>query len=318
MTKLTKNQQNNLSLGYCCINVSLRDLGILCSRTCRLQTIKEKGIEHAYKLAMSNLEDLASVIRWNHRNKIRLYRMSSEMFPFASHPSYYKNFNLNQFAPILKQLGNMAKQFHQTLTFHPGQFNQLTSHRQSVIENTIIELNLHAQILDMMDAGPDSVIVIHGGSKNGGKDVSLKRFKENFAKLSKSAQQRLVLENCEMAYSIEDLLPISEELGIPIVVDTHHHAINPGTKPLKVLIQDVLSIWRKRNITPLFHVSESKPGVSITDNITKRRAHSDFVQVIPVEILEVVEHTPLNLDVEAKMKDKAVAHLRFMYDITIS
>lgn len=39
-------------------------------------------------------------------------------------------------------------------------------------------------------------------------------------------RDRLVLENDEMCYSVDDLLPICEELQVPIVLDYHHNWIN--------------------------------------------------------------------------------------------
>jgi len=35
-------------MGYCCINTELRDLGIFTSRTCRLETAKDRGMEYIY------------------------------------------------------------------------------------------------------------------------------------------------------------------------------------------------------------------------------------------------------------------------------
>lgn len=309
---------SNLKMGYCCINTELRSLGIFCSRTCRLDTVKSKGIEYIYKLAWENINDLPAIFRWNYKNNIFLYRMSSEMFPFASHPDYYLTYDLEQFRSRLEEIGRIAKHYNQTLTFHPGQYNQLTSHRESVVEKTIIDIDLHAKILDMMNCGKDSVIVIHGGSKNGGKEVALQRLKENFYKLSNSSQSRLVLENCEMAYSIEDLLEISELLKICIVIDYHHHNINPGTikteDELINITKRVLDIWKTRGITPLFHLSESKRGVKISDSITARRAHSDYVENLPFALIKIISESKINLDIEAKMKEQAVLKLQQKYN----
>lgn len=235
------------------------------------------------------------------------------MFPFATHPNYYQDYDWSRFEPQLKKLGELARYYRQTITFHPGQFNQLTSKRESVVENSIIDINVHAKILDMMNCNEDSVIVIHGGSKSDGKDVCLERLCKNFERLSISAQKRLVLENCEMAYSIQDLLPISQKLQIPIVIDYHHHNINPGSikndDELINITNLVLQIWKTRNITPLFHLSESKRGVKITDSITTRRAHSDYVETLPNALLITIETNRINLDIEAKMKEQSVLHL---------
>ena len=303
---MSSTQKANLQLGYCCLNMYLRDLGIFCSRTCRLATIKQQGISYSYQLARQNLQDLACILRWNHNNGIKLYRMSSEMFPFATHPDYYQEYNLNQFQTTLEAIGKLAKQYGQRLTFHPGQYNQLTSHRDSVVEKAIIDIDFHCKIMDMMNLDQQSVIVIHGGSKQDGQQAAMSRFVINFKKLSSSAQQRLVLENCELAYSIEDLLPTCQQLAIPIVIDYHHHNINHGTMDLITSTRLVLDIWRTRGITPLFHLSESRPGVQPTDNITVRRAHSNYITQLPDELLSVLQTQQISLDIEAKMKEQAV------------
>jgi UV DNA damage endonuclease len=245
--------------------------------------------------------------------------MSSEMFPFASHPDFYKIYDWERFRLRLQNLGELAKHYNQTITFHPGQYNQLTSSRESVVEKSIIDIDIHAKILDIMNCGNDGVIVIHGGSKADGKQVCLDRLCQNFLKLSKSSRRRLVLENCEMAYSIQDLLPVSRKLQVPIVIDYHHHNINPGSiensEQLIEITNEVLDIWKSRDITPLFHLSESKPGIKITDSITARRAHSDYVENLPSALIQTLEKSKINLDIEAKMKEQAVLRLFKKYKI---
>lgn len=306
-----------LNMGYCCINTELRNLGIFTSRTCRLDTVRERGIRYIYDLAHKNIDDLSAIFRWNFKNNIFLYRMSSEIFPFASHPDYYKEYDFEQFREKLKLIGSLARDYKQTLTFHPGQYNQLTSHRPDVVEKSIIDIDIHAKILDLMECGGDSIIVIHGGSKRDGKDVSLNRLGENFKRLSSSSQRRLVLENCEMAYSIQDLLPVSQLLNVPIVIDYHHHNINPGTiknnDELFAITELVIDVWRTRGITPLFHLSESRPGITLSDSITARRAHSDYVQNLPDVLIKTLKTHRINLDIEAKMKEQAVLQLFVKY-----
>lgn len=308
-------QKKNLRIGYCCLNVKLRSLGIFTSRTCRLETIKERGINYSYELAHKNLDDMAAIFKWNHEHRIHVFRMSSEIFPFSTHPDYEKIYDLTQFEETLTKLGKLAKIYNQRLTFHPGQHCVLASKSDNVIKNAVIDVNFHAKILDMMDVNKDGVIVLHGGSKQDGTLESLKRLKKSYELLSKSAKQRLTLENCETMFAVEDLIPISEELKIPIILDFHHHNINPGTIDLKSLIQSVLNVWHFRNITPLFHLSESKPGVKVTDNIMIRRAHSDYVQSFPIELLETVKYHRIDLDIEAKQKDKAVLKLYEIYNM---
>ena len=315
VVELSDVQKSNLVMGYCCLNVYLRNMGIFTSRTCRLQTIMDKGIDYAYKLAHQNLDDLAVILRWNYKNGIYNYRMSSEIFPFASHPDYYKDYDFGQFEDKLKLLGECVRKYKQVVTFHPGQYNQLSSQSERVIEHSIVDIDVHAKVMDMMGVGVDGVIVIHGGSKQDGKENALARFKKSYRRLSEGAQRRLVLENCEMVYSIEDLLPVSEELLIPVVIDYHHHNINPGSGNLKELTRDVLKVWKKRGITPLFHLSESRDGITETDSLTARRAHSDYIKRLPEALLETLKETKIHLDIEAKQKEQSVMRLYKIYNL---
>jgi len=73
-------------LGYACINQTLSDLqGVCTNRTLRLKTLEEQGLEYLAELIIGNLDALQTVLEWNAEQGYRLYRMSSEMFPFYSH-----------------------------------------------------------------------------------------------------------------------------------------------------------------------------------------------------------------------------------------
>jgi UV DNA damage endonuclease len=307
--------QKKCYLGYACINTKLREQDIFMSRTCRLATLRQRGIQYVYELALQNLQDLEVILKWNFDNGIFLFRLSSEIFPFATHADYFEEYSKDFdqiFGAQLKRLGELVTKYQQRVTFHPGQFTQLSSERDSVVINSIREIDFHARILDSMNCNKDSVIVIHGGSKAGGKDAALGRLKTSFYKLSESSQRRLVLENCEMCYSVEDLLPVCQELGVPLVLDFHHHNINPGTKSLENYIKAVLDTWNSRQIKPKFHLSESRDGITVDDSITKRRAHSDYIKEIPMIFYKFAQQSLDGIDLmfEAKMKEDSVLQWR--------
>ena len=73
----------------------------------------------------------------------------------------------------------------------------------------------------------DSVIILHMGGVYNDKPATIERFKHTFTtRLTDEMRARLVLENDEMCYSVDDLLPVCQELGVPIVLDYHHNWIN--------------------------------------------------------------------------------------------
>jgi len=70
--------------GYCCINLSLSEDKISTNRGMVKKTFEEKGIAYASELALKNVIDLSKVLQWNANNKIKMYRMSSDIFPWCS------------------------------------------------------------------------------------------------------------------------------------------------------------------------------------------------------------------------------------------
>lgn len=120
------------------------------------------------------------------------------MFPFASHELY--GYSLDYCAPILAEVGALANRYGHRLTVHPGQYTQLGSPRDSVIQASIRELEYHAQMLNFMGIGPDGVMIIHGGGVYGDKEAALARIRKTVEEdLPKDVRDRLVLENDEVS-----------------------------------------------------------------------------------------------------------------------
>jgi UV DNA damage endonuclease len=71
-------------------------------------------------LGLANARDIVKMLRWNDHYKIRFLRLSSEMFPFASHEVY--GYKLAPFASeVLAEAGRVAAELGHRLTMHPGQ-----------------------------------------------------------------------------------------------------------------------------------------------------------------------------------------------------
>lgn len=308
MEKLNSNHQINL--GYACINTELRKKNIFTSRTLRKATFDSKGLEYVKDLVAKNLKDMVKILDWNKENNVNFFRMSSEIFPFISHPDYH--YQLDFAEELLYDVGKKANENKIRLTFHPGQFNQLSSHRPEVVKNTISDLNCHNQILEKINADKQSVLVLHGGSKQGGKKEAMKRFCTHFSSLPEELRTRIVLENCEMCYSIDDLLPVCQKLRIPLVLDYHHHSINPGNTPIRKNMQNILKTWEYKSIKPKFHLSQSPPDVKESDSIIKRRKHSDFITLDHFENIDF-PNISFDLMLETKSKEQSVKKIKEFY-----
>ncbi|KAF9268172.1 UV-endonuclease UvdE [Marasmius fiardii PR-910] len=303
-------------LGYACLNTIMRNKkpaseSVFCSRTCRIDSIKKNGIEWVKELGRKNVEDLLKIIQWNEENKIRLFRLSSEMFPFASHPIY--GYSLEYCSPLLAQAGELARRYGHRLTAHPGQFTQLGSPKPNVVEASVRELQYHSEMLDLMGVGSEGVLVIHGGGVYEDKTATLGRLRNTIRDvLPKRVKERLVLENDELCYNAEDLLPLCDELDVPLVFDYHHDSINPSSIPPREIVKRANAIFQRRGIRPKQHLSEPRPG-AVT--IMERRAHADRCSSLPTEMEEEGVSMDVDLMIEAKDKEQAVLELYRMYDL---
>lgn len=309
-----------IQLGLCCLNTTLRAQkpSIYTSRTLRLKTLEEKGVGLLKSRVLENIDDLERMIHWNVQNNIHVFRLSSEMFPHMSNPDVpFYGFDFCK--DRLQQIGELAKKVGHRLTFHPGQFNVLGTKDSFTLEKTLVELDLHANVLDLLGGDENSVFVIHGGGVYGDKDSAKRRWVENFGELSDSAARRLVLENCERSYSVRDCLEISymvyERYGmcVPIVIDSHHYdcytKLHPDEtqEPIRDLLVEVLQTWVSRGIRPKFHVSEQGSG--------RIGHHSNLIECIPEYMLEIPKRFNLGLDImiEAKWKEQAIIGLYDKY-----
>jgi len=77
---------------------------------------------------------------------IRFMRISSDMFPFAFHPTH--GYDLSFAAEELKAAGDLAKKYGHRLTAHPGQHTQLASPKETVVDQSIKELECTSWLLD--------------------------------------------------------------------------------------------------------------------------------------------------------------------------
>lgn len=296
-----------MNLGYACINMNLREEGVTTNRSMIRRTFNEKGIDYASELSLNNVRDLYRIIKWNHENGIKLFRLSSEMFPWLSE---YKMENLPHYEQIsssLKDTGEFVKEHGIRITSHPGPFNVLVSPKESVVQNTITDLENHGRIFDELglEHSPYNKINIHCNGVYGDKKSAMDRFCENFKRLSPSVQSRLTVENDdkESMYSVKDLMYIHNKIGIPIVFDYHHHKFCTGGLTEQKALELAISTWPK-GITPIVHYSESKSLHENNDKV-KPQAHSDYINNLP-------DTYGNNVDIMVESKAKELAILPFL------
>ncbi len=303
-----------IQLGLCCLNMTLRSQNptVFSSRKMIIRSIREKGIDELKRRILQNLKDTIQLIKWNEEHGIKVFRLSSELFPHKTNPKV-QDYTYDFALELLKEIGETARKYNQRLTFHPGQYNVVGTPVLKTYNKTIEDLSYHADVLDLMGMDENSVMVVHGGGIYGDKKATKKRWCEQFKKLPDKVKKRLVLENCERCFSIKDCLEIYRKVKIPIVFDTHHfecykqlHPEEHFCKP-EIYIPLILKSWTKKGIKPKFHVSEQGSG--------RCGHHSNYVEKIPDYLLEIPEKYGIDIDImiEAKHKELAIFKLYEKY-----
>lgn len=308
-----------VQLGLCCLNITLKNLNppIYHSRKIIKRIIVRDGMDELKRRILLNLQDLIKMILWNEENGIKVFRLSSELFPHKSNKEFIE-YDFEFAKSYLKEIGELSRSLNQRLTFHPGQYNVLGTPFNDKLKKTIDDLTYHAEVLELMGMGKDSVIVIHGGGLYGNKELTKHRWCDNYNTLEANVRDRVVLENCERMFSIKDCLDISNECGVPIVFDTHHFECYKLLQPKEEFespeyyIPLILETWKKKNIKPKFHVSEQKPC-----DVREYRCgcHSDYIETIPKYLLEIPDKYDTHIDIiiEAKKKELAIFKLYKKY-----
>ena len=302
-----------LNLGYACINMTLSEVPkskrITTNRTMIKRTFLARGLPYASELALQNVKDLAKILQWNEENDIRFFRMSSDIFPWASEYNLSELPDYSLINYTLHCIGDYAREKGHRLTFHPGPFNVLGSPREGVVANTVKELNHHSRIFDMMgykEPSPYNKINIHvGGTYGGDFEGTAKRWCENFRKLEPSCQRRITLENDDKAsmWSTKEIYErIHKKTSVPIVFDYHHHRFCTGGQTEEEALKLAASSWPPW-ITPVVHLSESK-AKEYNDSKIRPQAHSDYIR-------NIVNNYGQSYDMMLECKKKEVALLEY-------
>lgn len=292
-------ESTTVNTGYACINLSLQADKITSNRGMIKKTFTEKGIAYASELALKNVQDLLKIVDWNLENGFKLFRISSDIFPWSSE---YSIANLPDYADIRETLEEIGSRPIR-LTAHPGPFNQLAGQGR-VLDNTIHDLESQSEIFDLMGLPPShwNKINIHVGGTYGDKTATLARFAKNFSLLSENLRARLTVENDDRVslYSVADLNYLHETIGIPIVFDYFHHSLNPGQQTEEEAFMMAYTSW---DVRPVFHFSDSRRDHE--DPTARREAHADWL------------YSPVNtygkeLDIvfESKMKELAILRMK--------
>jgi len=276
---------------------------ITTNRSMVKKTFLEKGLIYASETALLNAKDLVKVIKWNNDNGIKMYRMSSDIFPWASEYEFTDLPHFEDIRMALLEAGDEAKRGGQRITFHPSPYGVLASVREDVVKNALKDLRQHAEIMDLM--GLDQThfypINIHVNTTQPTKEEAAERFCNHFHLLSDNVKKRLVVEvdDKKSQFTAVDLYEmVHKKIGIPITFDYLHNKCNPSIHTEEEALALCLSTWPE-GIPAITHYSDSKRNHE--DPTAKEVAHSDW-------LYEKIETYGMEFDIEleVKMKEKAL------------
>jgi UV DNA damage endonuclease len=291
----------------------------------KFASFKHLDVAVAEEKALANIRDIRTLLEWNDRHGIRVMRLGSGILPCYVGDSG-ANYSMDFARAALAEAGEAAKRYRQRLLMHPDQTVQVASPDPVNFARSSLTLEMHADLLDAMGVSPlTGVLIVHGGGLLGDKDAAIARWVDGFARLPERVRRRLVIENDEFCYGVHDCLAIAKLTGIPVVFDMHHHACYlqkknsserdraEAARPMAEVLEAVLATWvtpeGERRTPAVMHVSSSIPGDKCI------RSHADYIDSLPDYFVDFVgsRDVEIDLEVEAKAKEKAVFDLRRKY-----
>jgi UV DNA damage endonuclease len=264
------------------------------------------------------------VLDYLERHQIRMYRMTASLAPYATHPDLPQfHRQVAEAEQELAALGARACELDVRLSTHPSQYIVLNSEDPGVREAAVRDVELQAQILDVMGLGPEAVVVLHVGGAAGGHDAGLERFMASFERLSERARDRLVIENDDRTYALSHVIELHERTGLKVVWDIlHHHCNDPDGIGDREALERALATWPE-GVRPKIHFSSPKTAMEERRRrdgrrverswvLPQLRAHADTIDPIAFEHFLRATAAGLDFDVmlEAKAKDLALLRLR--------
>ena len=281
-----------LRVGYACVNTLLPSA----ARTLRLANVTPARLR---ELIGANLNALEAILRWNLEHDIRVFRLTSNLIPFGSHPVNELDWSA-EFSSRLSELGALMTGASMSLSTHPGQYTVLSSVHPHVVEAAIAELEYHDRLLTAFGLGRSHKIVLHMGSGANGRDDAFARFAAAFARLSRGAAGRLVLENDER-WPVADVLPLAAVLGIPVVFDVFHHELAPsfGDHSIREVVRRVGESWGDGDGRQELHFSTQEPG-------KRPGAHANGIDLAAFgRFVDEIGDLPVDCIVEVKDKEQS-------------
>ena len=286
-----------MRVGYACLTVGVKHTDY------KKVLLKQLSEEKLRSTIVANLTSLKNAIHYNINNQITLFRISSDLIPFGSSPANSLRW-WEDYAEQFKEIGKLIQQSKMRVSLHPGQYTVLNSPNEDVVNRAILDLEYHAQILESLGVDYQHKLILHIGGVYGDKEQAIARFLTNYDRLSLRVQQRLVIENDDKSYTIEDVLAISRQKAIPVVYDNLHNAILPSNPAMTDAewITRCAQTWRPKDGPQKIHYSQQAVNKRLGSHSSTIHVESfqAFYQALPFQ----------NLDIMLEVKDKNLSAIK--------
>jgi len=287
-----------IRLGYACVPVTIDETSSHTLTYASYKKLGNKGIIKLDSVIKENFKSLENILKYNIKNDIIFFRMTSELMPLLTHPNV--NYDILNYKSYFNNIGKIIRENNLRVDMHPSAYTVLNSINEDVVLSTINILKNYQKMYELMNI--KSYLVLHVGSKTDGKKASMKRFINNFNKLPDSIKKLIILENDDKSFNIRNVLSICEKINIPMVLDYHHFKVNKNNEKIEDYIERIFKTWKD---TPKIHFSSPRDKKN-------KRAHHDYINSDDfIDFLERIKFTNKDFDVmiEAKKKDEALFRL---------
>lgn len=284
-----------IRLGYACITNCLDSTSS--SPYTYGEYLKYGDMEKLDRVIVSNLKSLEEIIYYNIKNNIHFYRMSSKIIPLAT-KSDVKFDYINKYKSYYDKIGKMISDYDMRVDFHPDQFCVLNSVKSDVVSASIDILKYHYSLLEALGI-KNKILVLHVGSNSFGKDNSIRRFINNFNKLPNYLKKCIAIENDDKVFSVSDVLEISKNTGVPVILDYHHHLCNKSD----FSFDDIFNSFNNRRVKMHFSSPRNKKDF---------RSHNDYINGDDfINFIKILKKYDRDVDImiEAKYKDDSLFRL---------
>ena len=294
-----------IRVGLCCIfkKHPIKFRQTTAKALCKLS--RQDQLHKISEICLANTRSVKKALQFAVDNGIGAFRILTPLFPRYTHPEVGYILDELPAAEGIKSHCAEIRRFREEkdirLSFHPDQFNVLSSPHTEVVKKTVSELEYQGMLAERVGA---EIVNVHAGGNYGNKQEALERLKRNFQLLSVTVRSRLTLENDDVSYTPADLLPVCEELNIPFVYDIHHHRCLPDNLSEQEATDRSVSLWQKLGREPYFHISSPRNGWQQGNP----RPHADYID--PQDFPSFWLRLNATIDIEAKDKELAVIRLK--------